>query len=91
MEKYNMSDFGFPARKPTLLYFVGISPKDIPAPPLNFNRIKKTISSSKNRDHTGKTEINKKMRATSPHTFIEYVYECLEIIHKNQAYEKKEQ
>lgn len=85
LRKYFMSDFGFPARKPTLLYFVGISPKEVPSQPLNFNRIEFTISSSKSIKKTGKKEINKKIRAQSPSEFIEFIYECLLLIyHKNQ-------
>lgn len=83
--KINMSDFGFPARKPTALYICGIDYKDLPAPPLNFNRIDFTISSSKG---SKKKELKKNSRSTTTFQLIKYLLKVAYLISINKKSKK---
>ncbi len=56
--------FGFPARKPTLLYIVGSLPSEIPAYPLNFNAIERVIYGPTGRPRG--RELSKAMRDKTP-------------------------
>jgi len=56
--------FGFPARKPTLLYIVGLSPASIPAYPISFNAIERVIYGPTGRP--GGKELSKAMRDKTP-------------------------
>lgn len=64
----HQSWFGHKAEKKTLLYIVGIAPKDLPAIPIRFDAIEYTVA-SKIKKHSGrriKREITKKEREETP-------------------------
>lgn len=56
--------FGFPAKKPTLLYIVGSAPSVIPPYPLNFGAIERVMYGPTGRP--GGKELSKAMRDKTP-------------------------
>ncbi len=77
----NLSDFGFPAKKPTNLYFVGLRPGELPSIPLNFNAITHCITTSSK--YSNLKEISANQRAATPLLMIEYFIEVIQIINFN--------
>lgn len=82
LRSVDLSWFGFPARKNTMLYFCGIAPGQLPPFPISLNAITHTISSSYKSE---KKEISKNMRSTTPLRMIEYFIEVMNVINKNKA------
>lgn len=78
----NLSDFGFQAVKPTMLYFVGLTPKQLPPFPLNFNAITHVISTSYK--YSEKKELSRNKRSETPIQMIEYFIQVIEIIKQNK-------
>lgn len=76
----NLSWFGFPCEKKTMLYFVGIDPGQLPAFPLSLDAISHRISSSKN---NSLPEISKTSRSTTPLEMIIYFAQVITIIQSN--------
>ena len=74
----NQSWFGYPAKKNTWLYVVGCEISDLPAMPLCFNAISKTVSSSKNRDVLKELSHSERSRTTLQ--FNEYLVTVLNTI-----------
>ena len=77
----NLSWFGFPCQKKTMLYFVGISPGQLPAFPLSLDAISHQISSSEN---NSLPEIAKKSRSSTPLAMVNYFALVITIINKNR-------
>ena len=77
LRSVNLSWFGFPAEKKTMLYFVGISPSDLPAFPLSLDAPLSTISTSKN---SSLQEVQKKYRSSTPLLMIKYFIQVIDII-----------
>lgn len=85
--KVNMSDFGFPARKPTFLYIVGIDKSDLPLIPIKFDAIEFMVGSSKfNRKKvTGMREMPKKMRDVTPLAMCEWLVDLANLIESKKV------
>lgn len=82
----DLSWFGFPARKTTILYFVGLEPSDLPAFPLPINAIHHCIGgTSKN---SNLSELPKKMRSQTPLLLIDYLIEVCRIIEEKKKTKK---
>ena len=82
LRSVDLSWFGFPARKKTMLYFCGIAPGQLPPFPISFNAITHVISNSYKSD---KKEIPRNMRSTTPFPMIEFFIEVMNIINENRA------
>ena len=82
LRSVDLSWFGFPARKKTMLYFCGITPNQLPAFPISLNAITHVISSTYKSD---KKELSKNMRSTTPLQMIEFFIEVMNIINENKA------
>lgn len=81
LRSVNLSWFGFPAEKKTMLYFVGLTPGQLPQLPLSLLAPTHIISSSS----SGRLpEIKKNERSTTPIDMIVYFKEVIEIIQKNK-------
>lgn len=80
LRSVDLSWFGYPAQKKTMLYFVGLSPGQLPPFPISFNAITHTISKSKK---TVKKEIKKTSRSLTPDLMIDYFIKVIEIINSN--------
>lgn len=72
----NQHWWGHKAEKRTLLYIVGIKPKELPEMPLNFNAVEYVVTSSKK--NNGKKEISKKAREATPPDFAKWLIELAE-------------
>ena len=83
LRSVNLSWFGFPAQKKTMLYFVGIKPGSLPPFPMSLNAITHVISSSGN---TGKKELSALYRSQTPRLMIDYFLEVMAIINDNKKY-----
>ena len=81
LRSVDLSWFGFPARKATMLYFCGIRPDQMPAFPFSLNAITHIISSTA---RSNKKEISKKMRSATPLRMVEYFIEVMNIINENR-------
>ena len=81
LRSVDLSWFGFPARKKTMLYFCGIAPGQLPPFPISLNAITHVVSSSYKSE---KKEIPKNMRSATPLPMIEFFIEVLNIINENQ-------
>lgn len=77
LRSVNLSWFGFPAEKKTMLYFVGISPDELPHFPLSFTAPLYSIGNSK---HNRLQELPKKYRSSTPLPMIEYFIQVMNII-----------
>lgn len=82
LRSVDLSWFGFPARKKTMLYFCGITPVQLPSFPISLNAITHVVSSSYKSD---KKEIPRNMRSTTPFPMIEFFIEVMNIINENRA------
>ena len=82
LRSVNLSWFGFPCQKKTMLYFVGISPSQLPAFPLCFDAITHQISSSKRKSLP---EISKNSRSSTPVAMIAYFIQVIDIINNNKT------
>lgn len=80
----NLHWFGFPAEKKTFLYVVGCRLSDVPAHPLCFDAVTKTISSSSARYKTGKTEISKCLRDRTPYSMALWLHSLCQVIETKQ-------
>jgi len=79
--KINLSDFGFPARKPTGLYICGCNYRELPGASLSFNAIEFTISNSKKKYMQ---ELPKNKRSETPDHLIVYLLKIINVINKNK-------
>lgn len=85
LREVNLNWFGFPAQKKTILYFVGISPKELPPFPISFEPVQYCISTPKTKGHIC---IPKKLRSQTPDLMIQYFIEVISIINnKNTNHE----
>ena len=82
LRSVNLSWFGFPCEKKTMLYFVGINPSQLPAFPLSFDAITHQISSSKRKSLP---EISKDSRSSTPIAMIDYFITVINIINNNKS------
>ena len=82
LRSVNLSWFGYPCEKKTMLYFVGISPAQLPAFPLSFDCITHTIGST---SLQSLPEISKTSRSTTPVEMINYFIQVITIINKNRS------
>ena len=82
LRSVDLSWFGFPARKKTMLYFCGITPSQLPPFPISLNAITHVVSSSYKSE---KKEIPKNMRSATPLPMIEFFIEVMNIINENKA------
>lgn len=73
--------FGYPARKPTWLFFSGLYPDQLPRLPISFDAPTKTVGHGK----PPYRAVPKKDRAKTPEMMIEYFVECLDVIYQNQT------
>ena len=83
LRSVNLSWFGFPAQKKTMLYFVGIRPGSLPSFPMSLNAITHVISSSSN---TAKKELSALYRSQTPQLMIDYFLEVMAIINDHKKY-----
>ena len=83
LRSVNLSWFGFPAQKKTMLYFVGINPGSLPPFPMSLNAITHVISSSSN---TGKKELSALYRSRTPQLMLDYFLEVMAVIIANKKY-----
>ena len=81
LRSVNLSWFGYPCEKKTMLYFIGISPSQLPAFPLNQSPPSFIISTS---SRSSLQEIPKHLRAKTPVQMIEYFITVLQVINENQ-------
>ena len=81
LRSVDLSWFGYPARKKTMLYFVGLSPFELPPFPFSLNAITHVIGSSRN---SAKKQVSKKMREATPLEMIYYFITVMSIINKNK-------
>ena len=82
LRSVNLSWFGFPCEKKTMLYFVGISPAQLPAFPLSYDAITHTIGSSRLQLLP---EISKNIRSSTPVAMIDYFIQVINIINHNKS------
>ena len=82
LRSVDLSWFGFPARKKTMLYFCGIAPGQLPPFPLSLNAITHVVSSSYKSE---KKEIPRNMRSSTPFPMIKFFIEVMNIINENRA------
>lgn len=82
LRSVNLSWFGYPCEKKTMLYFVGISPGQLPEFPLSFDAITHQISSSKKKSLP---EISKDSRSSTPVAMIAYFIQVINIINHNKS------
>jgi hypothetical protein len=75
----NLSWFGYPAQKETLIYVVGVLPGDLPAHPLCFNAIQYMIGCQR---RNNKPDVPMKMRAQTPQPMIDWFHEIIKQIEK---------
>lgn len=78
LRSVNLSWFGYPAQKKTMLYFVGITPGQLPPFPISFDAITHVVSGS---SRSLLPELSKSLRSSTPMLMIEYIYQTLNIIH----------
>ena len=83
LRSVNLSWFGFPAQKKTMLYFCGINPGQLPPFPLSLDAVTHVISSSSN---NGKKELSALYRSKTPQLMIDYFLKVLAIINDNTKY-----
>lgn len=81
LRSVDLSWFGYPAQKKTMLYFCGLKPGTLPSFPFNLNAYTHVVNTSKK---SGKKELSKKDRSITPVQMILYFIEVLEIIEKNK-------
>ena len=74
----NLSWFGYPATKKTLLYIVGLHPGQLPPYSLNFDAVKFSVSSSKKRSVL--QEIPKAQRSSTPLLLANYLVQLATLI-----------
>lgn len=86
LRSVDLSWFGFPARKKTMLYFVGISPSELPPFPISLDALTGCIGSSSKKSLL--LELPKKMRAQTPVLMIEYLIEVCRIIEEKKKTKK---
>ncbi len=79
LRSVDLSWFGFPAQKKTMLYFCGIVPGQLPPFPISLDAVTHVISST---SRSNKKEISKNMRSATPLPMIEYFIEVINIIKK---------
>lgn len=77
----DLHQFGYPALKKTYLYVVGMSIRDMPAMPMNFDAVTHNVCNSRARN--GLKEVSKSMRETTPENMCKYLIECLSVIKHN--------
>ena len=65
-----------------MLYFVGISPAQLPAFPLSFDSITHKIGSTRLQSLP---EISKNLRSSTPVDMINYFIQVITIINKNRS------
>ena len=80
LRSVNLSWFGYPAQKKTMLYFVGIAPVQLPPFPLSSSAPLFSIGGSKN---NRLKEISKNARSQTPEQMIKYFIQVMEIINKS--------
>lgn len=80
LRSVNLSWFGYPAEKKTMLYFVGISPGHLPPFPISLSAPLFTVGSCKNQKLS---EIKRKSRSETPDQMIEYFIQVMKIINKS--------
>lgn len=80
LRSVNLSWFGFPAEKKTMLYFVGISPSVLPPFPLDLSAPHLSVGTSKCKRLP---EIKKSSRSETPDQMIKYFIQVMEIINKS--------
>lgn len=83
LRSVDLSWFGFPAQKTTMLYFVGISPGQLPAFPLSFDLISHTIG--RYNRVSNKKELSKSLRSSTPVGMVYWLLDVLDIIIDNKA------
>ena len=83
LRSVNLSWFGFPAEKKTMLYFVGISPRLLPAIPISLVPPSHIIGSSRS-DHT--PELLRSSRSETPIEMISYFLETIKIIQNESTF-----
>ena len=77
LRSVNLSWFGFPAEKKTMLYFIGLPPGDLPPFPLPAHPPSFIIGGSKRKNLP---ELIRSSRSTTPILMINYFYDVLKII-----------
>lgn len=77
LRSVNLSWFGFPCEKKTMLYFVGIKPGSLPPFPMNLQAPTHVISSSK---QTTLKELSKNQRSSTPVQMIDYFITVIKIM-----------
>lgn len=82
--RVNLSDFGFQARKPTLLYIVGCGKGEVPPVPIRFDLITRSVSSSK-RKGGGLRPIKDSERSDTPFEMITWLRELICVITRSKA------
>ena len=80
LRSVNLSWFGYPAQKKTMLYFVGIAPVQLPPFPLSLSAPLFSIGGSKN---NRLKEISKNAGSQTPDQMIKYFIQVMEIINKS--------
>ena len=75
--------FGHRARKRTWLYIVGISPRQIPSYPLSFDATTHVVA--RGRRYTGKKELSKAARESTPIGFAKWLLLVARSISDNKA------
>lgn len=81
LRKVYLSWFGYQARKPTLLYFVGLSPGQLPAFPISFDAIEYVLDSS---IATALKVVKRSDRSKTPLPMINYFHDVISIINSNR-------
>ena len=82
LRSVDLSWFGYPARKKTMLYFCGITPGQLPPFPISLDAITHVISSTA---RSNKKEIPKNMRSDTPLPMIEFFIEVMKIINEKKS------
>lgn len=66
-----------------MLYFVGLTPAQLPAFPINFNPVEFVIGRNSKTNIYKKKELSKKDRSTTPIDMILYFQKVIDIIQHN--------
>ena len=80
LRSVDFSWFGYPARKKTMLYFVGISPSALPPFPISLDAISACVGSSSSYSNLKALPIS--LRSQTPRLMIEYFIQVMNIISK---------
>lgn len=80
--------FGHKCQKPTLLYIVGISEKELPSIPYRLDCITHSLFSGKSKKRRNLKELAKNLRSATPIAFAEWLIQVVNLIKNKKECQK---